>query len=330
MTWWAEQLQDLLPQRLSMKVHYGDALVVRAEAGTLAVAVRRRGRETPLGLATQGNSAIRRVRARPPGPIVLALPADALLEQAVSLPLAAERDLAAVLETEMDRLTPFRAADLFWTWRLDRRDRVNKRLILRLLLIPRRALVPVLDALDAAGFHPAVLEAAGEDGRDEYLPITAHKARSRSFGSPRLALSVCAVSAVLAFVVPIARQERAIAQAESAVTALRPRVALVEGLRRRIGANASDSDLFEAERARVGNPLRALAAVTAALPYDTYLTAFAMRDRKLSLAGRSGAAARLIAALSANPALRDPAFDAPVTRVSDKLDLFSIRAEMLP
>jgi general secretion pathway protein L len=130
--------------------------------------------------------------------------------------------------------------------------------------------------------------------------------------------------------VPVLRQERAIARAESEVASLRPRVAAVDALRQRIAANASGADLFAAELARVGNPLRALAAVTAALPDDTYLTAFSLRERKLSLVGRSAAAPRLIGALSADPTLRDPAFDAPVTRVGDKAELFSIRAELAP
>ena len=104
----------------------------------------------------------------------------------------------------------------------------------------------------------------------------------------------------------------------------------MDGLRRRIVANASGANLFAAEAARVGSPLRALAAVTAALPDDTFLTGFTMRERRLSLIGRSAAAARLIGAMSAEPDLRDAAFDAPVTRVADRTDLFSIRATLAP
>ncbi|WP_158746994.1 PilN domain-containing protein [Acidisphaera sp. L21] len=132
------------------------------------------------------------------------------------------------------------------------------------------------------------------------------------------------------FIVPVIRQEWAISRIESTVVSLRPRVALVDALRRRIAANTSGTDVFSAENARIGNPLRALAAVTAALPDDTYLTAFAMRERKISIAGRSAGAARLINALSTDPELRDPAFDAPVTRAGDKLDLFSIQVRLAP
>lgn len=328
--WWAEQLQGLLPKSLSMRRRYDDAVVARDVYGSLSLFRRRRKVETLLGVVEPGNGIIRRFRAQPPGPIVLALPIEALLEQAVSLPLAAERDLGAVLRNEMDRLTPFRAEDLFWTWRLDRRDRTNDLLLLRLLVVPKRGLMPALAALDAAGLHPDALEVARHGAEADHIPFARTATGRGLWQSTRLAASACAGFALLAASIPVLRQERAIARAENAVEVLRPRVALVEGLRRRLDASSGGADLFATERARVGNPLRALAAVTSALPDETYLTAFAMRERKLSLSGRSATAARLISALSADPALRNPAFDAPVTRVSDKSDLFAIRAELSP
>ena len=136
--------------------------------------------------------------------------------------------------------------------------------------------------------------------------------------------------AVALLAVPVIQQARAISAAEDRVAALRPQVATVDALRRRVAANQSGANLFSAEASRIGSPLRALAAVTAALPDDTYLTSFTMRERRMSLSGRSAGAARLISALSADPDLRDPAFDAPVTRAGDKLDLFSIRVTLAP
>jgi hypothetical protein len=46
---------------------------------------------------------------------------------------------------------------------------------------------------------------------------------------------------------------------------------------------------------------------------------------------RSGGAARLIALLAADPAIRNPAFSAPVVRdEAGHADLFSIQAEIAP
>ncbi len=321
LTWWLQQMAAVLPRGLLGGTRYQDAVVVRATAAGLSASLRRRGSETLLGPLEPGGSVLRRLRGRP---LVVALPAAALLQQSATLPLAAERDLQAVLGHEMDRLTPFAAADLYWTWRVESRDRTAGRLAVRLLLVPKLAVSASLQRLAAAGLRPSAIEVPAGPVL-EHLPLE-HAAGRRS----AVAAWACAALAVALVAIPIIRQERAIARLEDRVQALRPQVAAVDALRRQISASSSGANLLAAEAARVGSPLRALAAVTDALPDDTYLTAFAMRERKLSLSGRSAAAARLIGEMSANPDLRDPAFDAPVTRVGDRSDLFSIRATLAP
>ncbi|HYZ64615.1 MAG TPA: PilN domain-containing protein, partial [Acetobacteraceae bacterium] len=65
------------------------------------------------------------------------------------------------------------------------------------------------------------------------------------------------------------------------------------------------------------------------LPDDTYLYELSLRDRVLTVSGQSAAAARLIPLLAADPAVRNPAFAAPVTRnETTGAESFSIRAEI--
>jgi hypothetical protein len=55
------------------------------------------------------------------------------------------------------------------------------------------------------------------------------------------------------------------------------------------------------------------------------------QQRKVTLSGRSAAAARLIGALSASKGLRKVAFAAPVTRLDAiRVELFTITAEVAP
>ena len=77
--------------------------------------------------------------------------------------------------------------------------------------------------------------------------------------------------------------------------------------------------------------LQVLAALTQTLADDTYLTEMSFRQKKLTLTGRSAAAAPLIEALAARGEFRDPAFAAPVTRVeSPRSELFTITAAIAP
>ena len=72
-----------------------------------------------------------------------------------------------------------------------------------------------------------------------------------------------------------------------------------------------------------------MAELTRLLPGDTYLTDLEQRRGKITIAGRSGSASRLIALLAGDGRLRNPSFAAPVTRMAGSgVEVFSITAEI--
>ena len=102
-------------------------------------------------------------------------------------------------------------------------------------------------------------------------------------------------------------------------------------MRRDLDRMSGTIDLVESERDKAGRLLATLAALTRAIPDDTYLTEVTMQQRKVTLSGRSAAAARLIGALSAGEGVRNVAFAAPVTRLEAlRAELFTITAEVAP
>ena len=63
------------------------------------------------------------------------------------------------------------------------------------------------------------------------------------------------------------------------------------------------------------------------MPDDSYLSDLTLRQGVLTISGQSPGAAKLIPAISSDPAFSAPAFAAPVTRIEGQnTDLFSIRA----
>lgn len=348
--WWVRQMLDLLPARLA-DARRGDALIVTDERAAdppgLGFALFRRRTETrlgrfgmdPIGL-DEAAAALRqrrngRSRERP-REIVLRLTPGALLERTVTLPLAAERDPASVLRYDMDRLTPFAANDVVWSFAVDRRDRARAQLLVRLSLVPLQALRPLLDALGRAGVTPTAVEAATQAGEPRRLALTGAP------GSPRagsrlatMVVALCAVCAVAALVTPFVMQALAREAVDRRIADLTPRVSEVEALRRRVAAGTPGADVIATERARIGDALQVLAAVTDILPDDCVLSELSLRQGKLGISGQAQAAARLIPALAADPLLRNPAFVAPVTRATDEHggqgpDQFVIRADLAP
>ena len=233
----------------------------------------------------------------------------------------------------MDRLTPFAAADLFWTWAVEARDRRAGLVRFRLSLVPRSVLEPALQLLDSAGLRPVALDGAAADGTPRRLALA--PVRQGWWGRHGLAAlgCACAVLAAVAAGLPFLAQDRAMRRTEARIAALRPQVNQAEALRAAVQGRAATADAVQAGRARVGDALGVLAELTAALPDDTYLTELTLRGRVLGIAGKSAAAARLITVLSAEPGFKNPTFAAPVTRVgagtgSADRERFSIRAEV--
>jgi general secretion pathway protein L len=142
--------------------------------------------------------------------------------------------------------------------------------------------------------------------------------------------AACAVLALVAAGLPFWLQARASDAVDERIATLRPRVDEAEALRKRMIAAAEGSDVIGAERARVGDALRAIATLTDILANDTYLLGLTMQKRLVTLEGQSAAAAKLLTTLSADPTVRNAAFAAPVTRGESGADLFSIRAEIAP
>jgi general secretion pathway protein L len=318
--WWAGQMRDLLPARLFRAEDRGDAVIATLRSGgsTVLLSRRRRGGEVPLGeitLDAVGATEGRRLAGlgrRPPRTLIRLSPAE-VLERPVTLPLATEPELDRVLAYELDRLSPFATAEVFWTYAVERRDSLAGQVHLRLALVPRAVVAAALETLRAANLPPEGLLAPRADEPSWRFGLDAPgAARPRSGrGALRLAVTACAVLAFVALTLPFLRQHSALAKAEARIAAARPAVDQVEALRRRSAERAGGNDALATEAARLGRPLE---GGVATLTGQT--------------TGPSAASARLIAALSADPAIRAAAFAAPVTRrQGGPGELFSIRVE---
>jgi general secretion pathway protein L len=339
-TWWVGQLADLLPRQLRRPAFSAaDALVITpigplgGGVEAIAAGLRRNGKATPLGhfgLGAIGLAELPRVSG---GTTVLRLGEADVLGKTVALPLAAERDLGQVLAFEMDRETPFRAEELYWNHRIESADRQSGRLSVRLSLVPKVNLDPLLSALAQIGVRPRRVEIA--DGPDEgfFLPLDGDGARAHRSDGRLLwpAAACCTVLALAAVVTPFVRQELALASLERQIAGGRAAAAKADNLRQEIDRLSGSAGFIESERDKAGRPLVVLAAATRVLPDDTYLTEMELRQRKATLSGRSAGAARLIAALAADGEFRNAAFSAPVTRLEAlKAELFTINAEVGP
>ena len=332
--WWGGQLLEVVPPRFRGAGTLPDALI--ADAGTpgqLTLLRRRGGAETRVGEARLDEMGTARLRAaladRPRTELFLVrLAAHDALERPVALPIAAERDPEQVLTYELERLTPFTAAEVFWGYTIASRDRARGRLHLHLTLIPRARVQPLLDYLAGLGSRPALLEISSPLGLRS-IRLTHADGAGAHRRTVKIAGALAAGLFAAIVISPFLRQSLELGATSSELDSLAPRMREVELLRKRINGAGAGSDAIAAETHRLGDMLEALAAVTDILPDDTYLTEFTMRERKMTLSGLSASAPKLISDLSDDGRVNNPSFTAPVTRSENgHADVFSIRAEL--
>jgi general secretion pathway protein L len=234
----------------------------------------------------------------------------------------------------MDQETPFTPDELYWSHSIARRDRQSGRLSVRLLLVPRQSLAALLRALDHVGIVPSRAEIGDGPDQDCILPLNGDGgsldgAQRRALLWP--AAACCLLLAVGTIATPFVQQAISLAGVDREISAGRATATEVAKLHRELDLLSGTIDLIESERDKAGRPLAALATLTRILPDDTYLTEVTQQQRKVTLSGRSAAAARLIEALSAAEGLRNVAFAAPVTRLEAiRAELFTITAEVAP
>lgn len=248
------------------------------------------------------------------------IPAGTALRRRVTLPAPAAENLREVLSFEMDRLTPFKAEDVYYDYRVvpERGTgslTTGRALLVDLVVVCRREVDWALDLIRAAGLKPEWLEVAGWNGEEtiNLLPRTGGEADRRRYRVAAvlagLALALIAARPSL----PLYQQERHLAELDAAVASARTQA--LEADRLRAGLDAAihrERHLADLKR-RSPASLDILSEVTRLLPDDTWLASLDMRAGALSMSGFSANASSLIALLEASALLEDVQFRSQVS-----------------
>lgn len=178
--WWREGLLAWLPvnvrrwlagstRRLVIAVDAQDYVLAREEAGQMQQVER-------LDQASlDWNSVAAWFKTENSRPLILRFPATQALTRVLTLPLAAEKNLRQVAGFEMDRLTPFTAAQVYYDVTMLERQFTQRRLRVELTTLPRVVADPVLTQLRQWGLAPDTLDvASGRPGLNLLPRSNAH------------------------------------------------------------------------------------------------------------------------------------------------------------
>ncbi len=285
--WWGSELAEMARPLLRERGLRGAPLVaVRTAAGGYALV--RDGESA-------GEASIRRpVRA------ALALPSQDALVRRVPAPGLSERDWRRILANDVDRLTPFEAAEVYLALRFETGDDGVRRA--ELAVVRRGAAEFAIQEAGAAGVSPNAVLVEGTDGQPlDLLPAMraagALGARRNGAGGWWWAVAILAALNIAAAVWGDVRDT---ARLQALVDQQQPVVERLQHLRAQVTREAERRRALLAART-AASPLRGLNAVTVALPDGAWVQRLSLEQGAVRLTGYHHAGIDVSAALQASP-----------------------------
>lgn len=252
--------------------------------------------------------------------VLVLLAADRALKRELTLPRVPEADQRRAIEREVERYTPFRAAQVYLFYSVDAKRSDDRTLVVAIAVAPRRFVDAVVDRLVAAGAERGAVR-VGIVGLDATLLADAEAdeapAPSRPTSLPRpaawapVAIAVLSVTALLSPVLRLYLVRAPLAERAAATRADADEVRRLLGEVERLGQGL---DTIVRAKLEAPSVVRVLDRLTALLPDDTYLDQFNVVGREIEIEGTTRASAQLVHLLESAPMFAKVAYVAPVTR----------------
>lgn len=317
--WWRDGLLAWLPagarrwlagssRRLVLAMEDGAGVLVREEADQIQELER-------LSLASPDWNAVAGwFRTEKPRQWVLRFPASQALIRTLSLPLAAEKNPRQVAGFEMDRLTPFPAAQVYYDVIVLGRQPEQRRLRVELIALPRVGVDPVLDQLRQRGLPPDVLDVV--DGRAGINLLPPEQRARRGLRDKRLRTVVVVASlllAAVAAVLPIWQQRQLVIEMMAKVGQAQKMANQSLVLRDRLDRTLETSQMLAQKKQTVPPQVDLLRELTAIIPSDTWVERLQIKGDALQLVGQSAKSSALVGIVESSNLFGGVAFQSPVT-----------------
>ena len=263
----------------------------------------------------------------------LVLPASAGLRRRLWLPAAAGERLRDVMGFEIDRQTPFAAADVAYDARLLGRRSSDGQVEAELVVVPKATLEAGLSRLGPVAGTLAGVDIDDANGKPLGINLLP-RARRGGRRDPALAWNIAlATVALLATGLMLAQllhnRRQALAGLETRVAGEVERARTVAVQRQQLVDLVDGRNHVETLRKQRPAAIEVLDELARRLPDNTWLDKLAIDNDRLLLIGRSGEASALVARLEGASPWRSPALNGPLQPDERSgRDRFTLAAEL--
>ena len=346
--WWSGEIARLVPERFSMLrggaraplvALEGDDIVLAATAtgggearavlGSLDDARRRAALRALLERAGET-----RVRAR------LALGHDEALVRKVAMPAATEENLRQVLAFEMDRLTPFKADEVYFDYRVVSRDAAAGQILVQ-LAVARRELVDArvqkLRSLGANVQGVAVRDDAGHGATLDLMPSEqrGEGQTSREKLAQRALLGAAVALLAGALLYPVWQKRETFIALNPIVIKAKQEAEASDAVARTLERQVADYNFLLTRKHATYPALAFIEEISRLLPDNTWVTSLEIKPvgkvREVQVIGETVSSSKLIEILEGASLIQNAAPRGTVTRGSQPgTERFMIVAEARP
>jgi len=326
--WWSAQLKALMPKSWQQRLQYAQRRVtLRQEPDQLRIGIQESGSNQWFGSIPSGSDAVLQ-RQQIKGlleqkdaleaPQFLLMDAGHVLRKELKLPAAAESNLLQVLAFEMDRQTPFRAADVYYTWKMLDSENDPGQIRLELYVAPRKPIDAILESLAARGLAVSGVDVFNENaglGVNLLPPEKRHRAINARTRLNIWLAGVALFLLVLVMAESLSYRAGQLSELEAAIADVQDEAKLVQQLKEQVVETGEAASFLTRRRAATPMAIEVLADVTSILPDDTYLDRLVINGDGVLLQGKSHNAQQLIEVINKSAVLENAEF-----RGSTRLD----------
>ena len=322
--WWTDEVSRLAPERFTMLRGAARAPMVFLEGDDVVLVEPRIAGEGRVTIAAldepRRRAALRtlleragetRARAR------VALALDDALVRRVSMPAATEENLRQVLAFEMDRLTPFKAEEVYFDYRVIARDAATGQVQVQLALARREIVDARVEALRSLGASVQGValrdDAGGAQAPFDLLPSEQRGEResSRERMAQRGLLAAVALLLAAALLLPIVQKRQTVIALNPLLTKARQEAEATDTIARELERQVGDYNFLLARKYGNYPALAFIEEISRLLPDNTWVQQFDLKTvgkgREVQVSGETTSSSKLIEILEGSTLLQNAA-----------------------
>ncbi len=243
-----------------------------------------------------------------------------ILKKEISLPLATEENIENVIAYEIDRYTPFKKDDIYFSVQIKERDRKGKKITVLLSVVRKDLLDGVAKFAKACEFSiddVYSIEATGDE-KISFVGFLENQQQNKKENTVgKFLLIMAAILSITALIYPIGKNYWIGYQLQEELMAKDSEITEVKELLAKYKSARGDVELVEQLSLNNIKVVKLLNDLTAIIPNDTSLNRLSLENGVVRIQGLSSAASKLIPLLDSSEKFSEVKFVAPVTQSGD-------------